>query len=179
MVNGERSGVNGLSQAAIGRAMDLSPAAVTKLKKLGMPVHSVEAALAWRTQRQNIAQRNPIPAPLLLAAPPAPAAAPTSVIHMPRSEPPATNDESQDQARTRREIAEANLAELKLAELRGALVRRETMEREVGTMAARLKDSVLQIKARLAPLLAAEGDVLKVSAMLDAELRAALDKGAA
>jgi hypothetical protein len=36
------------SQAAIGRALGISPASVTKCKGMGMPVHSVEAARAWR-----------------------------------------------------------------------------------------------------------------------------------
>ncbi len=41
------------SQAAIGRALGISPASVTKCKGMGMPVHSVEAARAWR--EHNIA----------------------------------------------------------------------------------------------------------------------------
>lgn len=45
MVNSKQSKP---SQAAIGRALGLSPASMTKCKKLGMPVHSVEAARAWR-----------------------------------------------------------------------------------------------------------------------------------
>lgn len=45
MVNSEHSTP---SQAAIGRALDLSPASMTKCKGMGMPVHSVEAARAWR-----------------------------------------------------------------------------------------------------------------------------------
>lgn len=40
------------SQAAIGRALGLSPASVSKLKGMGMPINSVEAAHAWR--RDNI-----------------------------------------------------------------------------------------------------------------------------
>jgi hypothetical protein len=36
------------SQAAIGRALGLSPASMTKYKKMGMPVGSIEAAYAWR-----------------------------------------------------------------------------------------------------------------------------------
>ena len=58
MVNAD----NPPSQAAIGRALGLSPAAMTKLKKQGMPVDSVEAAQAWRVERQNVAQRKPVPA---------------------------------------------------------------------------------------------------------------------
>ena len=43
-----------LSQNAIGRALGLSSASMTKCKKMGMPVHSgVEAARAWR--ERNIA----------------------------------------------------------------------------------------------------------------------------
>ena len=41
------------SQAAIGRALGLSPASMTKCKHLGMPVHSLEAARTWR--EHNIA----------------------------------------------------------------------------------------------------------------------------
>ncbi|MDP2680317.1 MAG: hypothetical protein Q8O85_16575 [Rhodoferax sp.] len=40
------------SQAAIGRALGLSPASMSKLKGMGMPIDSVEAARAWR--RDNI-----------------------------------------------------------------------------------------------------------------------------
>jgi hypothetical protein len=50
MVNSKQST---LSQAAIGRALGLSSASVTKCKKMGMPVHDVEAARTWR--ENNIA----------------------------------------------------------------------------------------------------------------------------
>ncbi len=172
MVNGERLTVNGLSQAALGRALNLSGAAITKLKKQGMPVDTVEAAQGWRQTRQNLAQRKP--APVFLR--------PTSA-QAPQEPRPAFAEESNfleshDEARTRREIAEADLAELKLRELRGELIRRDVMERVVGARAAVLRESVLQVKSRLTPLLAAESDAAKVAAMLDAELRAALQQGA-
>ena len=57
------SGKGGVSQAFIARSLGLSGAAITKLKKQGMPVDSVEAALAWREQRLNIAARKPTPGP--------------------------------------------------------------------------------------------------------------------
>jgi hypothetical protein len=41
------------SQNAIGRALGLSSASMTKCKKMGMPVHSVDAARTWR--ENNIA----------------------------------------------------------------------------------------------------------------------------
>jgi hypothetical protein len=79
--------------------------------------------------------------------------------------------------RARRERADALAAEHALAELRGELLRREVMERVVGELASRTKEAVLQIKGRIAPLLAAETDVLKITAMLDAEFRSALRRG--
>lgn len=177
MVNGEDVPMTSasMSQAAIGRAMNLSPAAMTKLKKQGMPVNSLEAALAWRLARQNIAQRKPLPSQVIAHRQ---SVVPAATSASSGSDETEVAGESHDEARTRREIAEADLAELKLRELRGELIRRDIMERIVGERAAATRESVLQIKARLAPLLAAESDVAKVTALLDAELRAALDKAA-
>jgi hypothetical protein len=42
------------SQAAIGRALGLSPASMTKYKQMGMPVDSVEAASTWRLRHVKI-----------------------------------------------------------------------------------------------------------------------------
>lgn len=44
------------TQAALGRALGLSPAAVSKLRAQGMPTHSEEAARAWRRQHLNPAR---------------------------------------------------------------------------------------------------------------------------
>ena len=174
MVNGEVSPVNGgLSQAAIGRAMNLSPAAMTKLKKQGMPVHSVEAALAWRTARQNIAQRKPIPAPLRAMVQPGPPAA-QQMAPPAQDPPPQTNDESQDQARTRREIAEANLAELKLAELRGDLVRLVDVQAEYTKLLVTVREVFLQLPPRLVPLLVAEPTPAAMDQVLRVEIGTAL-----
>ena len=165
MVNSEGSRVNGLSQAAIGRALDLSPAAMTKLKKQGMPVDSVESALRWRTERQNIAQRKPLPDALRAA----PAAPPPPVDDFRQAD-----DESHDQARTRREIAEANLAELKLLELRGELVRAAAVRAALSKRAAALRESFLQLPARVVPLLAADPAAASMDRVLRAEIVAAL-----
>ena len=165
MVNSERQPpVNGLSQAAIGRAMNLSPAAMTKLKKQGMPVDSVESALAWRLARQNIAQRKPLPPSLLPPAPPAPA----------RADPVHTNDETQDQARTRREIAEANLAELKLRELRGELVRVAEVKARNSRLLVSLRETFMQFPARVVPMLVATPDAAAMDRVLRDEIATAL-----
>lgn len=56
------------NQADIARALDISPATVTKCKHMGMPVDSVPAARAWRTANiaptmHNYYKRNTAPGP--------------------------------------------------------------------------------------------------------------------
>jgi len=166
MVNGDPP-VNGLSQAAIGRAMDLSPAAVTKLKKQGMPVDSVESAMAWRQARQNIAQRKPLPPALRGLEVPPPSSEPSGP-------PQHTHDETQDQARTRREIAEANLAELKLRELRGELVRVADVRADHSRLLVSLRETFMQFPARVVPMLVAAADPAAMDRVLRDEISTAL-----
>ena len=102
-----------LSQNAIGRALNLSSSGMVKLKKQGCPMDSVESVRAWRQKRQNIAARKPEPEQDR-----------PQVIRAIEVKPDGSEiDESQDEARTRREIAEANLAEMKESEQRGDLIR--------------------------------------------------------
>ena len=49
------------SQNAIGRALGLSSPAMTKMKKQGCPMTSIEAVRAWREKHLNIAMRKPEP----------------------------------------------------------------------------------------------------------------------
>lgn len=151
MVNGEAVGVNGPSQAAIGRALNLSPAAITKLKQQGMPVDSAEAAQRWRQEHQNVAQRKPAP-PSVAPAPSRPPPAPAPAPQAPPDE--YLHGESHDAARTRREIAEADLAELKLRELRGELVRLADVRGQYARLLASIREAFLQMPARVVPLLA-------------------------
>ncbi len=52
---------NELSQTDLAKALGLAKSRITAMKKEGMPVHSIEAAHAWRKARQNIARRKPVP----------------------------------------------------------------------------------------------------------------------
>jgi hypothetical protein len=144
------------SQAAIGRALGLSPAAITKLKHQGMPVSSIEAAQAWRVERQNVAARKPLP-PQAQVLPPI-----STRDHGGNDDDPAgLLEEDRDSARTRREIAEANLAELREAEARGELIRVDAIRSALAGMIASTRDSLLQIPARVAPVLAVETDAAR------------------
>ena len=78
-------------------------------------------------------------------------------------------------ARTRREIAEANLAEMREAEERGDLIRVSAVKGTLATVFATTRDALLQIPARLAPLLAADSDPANVQNTLHAEIHQALN----
>ena len=89
-------------------------------------------------------------------------------------------DDSEDAAdgywksRARRELAEADMAELKLAEQRGLLVRAADIRAAQSRRLAALREALLQLPARLAPVLAAEADAGKVHEQLQAELHQVL-----
>jgi hypothetical protein len=59
------------SQAAIGRALGLSPASMTKLKAMGMPTDSVETAKAWRENNIRLTVHAPVPRRDSVQLPPA------------------------------------------------------------------------------------------------------------
>lgn len=183
-----------LSQAALGRALGLSGAAVTKLKKLGMPVGSVEAAQAWREARQNVAQRKPlpdaVPASVRQPWPPFddsrnPFAQPPLGPVMQNGRPvfgasppddfPPDGLEDRDGARTRREIAEANMAEIAEQKLRREVILVAAIKRQMATDFATTRDALLQIPARMGPVLAAKGDAAEVQTILHEEIHKVLE----
>lgn len=129
-----------------------------------MPVDSVESARAWRKARQNIAARKAEPVetktPVIRA----------NEVNGDGSE----LGESQDDARTRREIAEANLAEMKESEQRGELIRVEAVKSALAHAYSSTRDALLQIPARMAPLLAADAEPASVQNSLYSEIHQAL-----
>lgn len=149
-----------ISQTALGDALGLSKQSISKLKAQGMPVDSVEAAQAWRDARQSVAMRKPAPDD---------------------QEPPPPRDtdglpEDFQAARTRREIAEATMAEMRKAELEGKLIRVDAIRSAWASRISSLRDSLMQLPNRLAPVLAAEVSIERVSDMLDEAIRQALEE---
>lgn len=151
-----------LSRAAIADGLGCDPALVTRYRRRGMPMDSVDAALAWK--RMHVRPR--------IGGDQAGGSAP----HGPPT--PPANDEPDSggywASRARREQAEADLAELKLAEQRGELVRTADVRASHARRLASLRESLLQIPPRLAAVLAAEADQAKVHDALAAEIHAAL-----
>lgn len=168
-----------ITQAALGRALDLSKQSISKLKKQGMPVDSIQAAQAWREARQNVAARKPSPvrAAPQAAAPAPDVARPAFISAMPPLDQPDWGnepDEDRDRARTRREIADANKAEMEEAKMRREQIRVQAVETMLATDFATTRDALMQIPARLAPLFAADSDPVSIQNTLEAEIHQAL-----
>lgn len=77
-------------------------------------------------------------------------------------------------AKTLREAAEAQIARLKLAEMQGDVIRIAAVQTQLATVFATVRDALLQIPARMAPVLAAETDPVAVHNVLHAEIHQAL-----
>lgn len=152
------------TQNALAAALGISPGRVTHCKARGMPVYSVEAARAWRLQ--NVAP----------VAPPMSAA--TTAAQGERGNDVAEGDPPPDDtywvSRARREKAEASMAEMKERELTGDLIRARAVRAALAAKLSSMRDALLQLSARLAPVLAAETDLAKVRQMLDDEIYQAL-----
>jgi hypothetical protein len=154
-----------LRQRDLADALGVSPSLVTRLKARGMPVHSVEAAVAWRdvnlSWRRSKGVRLDTAAAQMHTDPPSQVAVPLTG---------ATVWEN----RARREAAEADLAEIRLAELRASLVKVDDVRSSYARRVLALRDSLLQLSARLAPVVTAESDQARCQALIDAELRQVL-----
>ena len=175
-------------------ALGISGAMVTKLAKRGMPVDDLDKAVRWR-QRHLEWQRSkgvradtvaPDAGPASQRAavstaavdgvlPAGVAAAPQAkiVAHQVAAD-GAELPEEYNQARTRREIAEANLAEMKESEQRGVTIRLDVIEATLAIALATAREALLQIPARMAPLLAAEADPASVQTLLHSEIHQVL-----
>ena len=81
---------------------------------------------------------------------------------------------SYEEARRRRELAEASIAEMKQAELAGDLIRTDAVRAAWVGKITSTRDALLQIPARLAPQLAAESDLVAVTGLLELEIRQVL-----
>jgi phage terminase Nu1 subunit (DNA packaging protein) len=145
------------SQNAIAQALGISKSQCSDLVKRGMPIDSVDAAQAWRESNLDPARRKGGP-----RASQQPAAQPSE------------RPESFDEARTRDKVAEANLREMAAAKRRGELIEVAAVRAVLAQDYATTRDALLQIPARMGPLLAAEGDPAQVQNLLHAEIHQAL-----
>lgn len=164
------------SQNAIGRALGLSSAGMVKLKKQGCPVDSVESARAWREANQNIAARKPEPKTDASGYASQQRAESIEIIRANEVKFDGSEmDEAHAEARTRREIAEANIAEIKEAELSGRYIEKSAVDRAVFEAARGLRDGMTNCSRRLAAEVATLTTPTECEEVIAKELRHLLD----
>lgn len=168
-----------MNQKDLAAGLGLDESVISRYKRKGMPTDSVEAARQWK--EANIKQRARAGDRLHGHAAPVAQDVPSQVqppvAYVPKTFPPlpgVAGDEDFQAARTRREIAEANLAELKEAEQQGKVIQVEAVRAAWARRLAGTRDAILQIPVRVAPILAAETSIEQVSILLETELRQAL-----
>lgn len=141
---------------------------ITALKAQGMPVDSIEAAVAWRNARHNVANDR--------ASGKLPDSKPTQPVKPP-SQPPASGQTVEDEmldfnrSRALREYEQAHLARLTRLEREGELVERAAVVAAMAKQIVVVREALLQIPARLAPTLAHEVDVARIQTAIDREIR--------
>lgn len=136
------------TQQEIADHLGLKQAQVSRLAARGMPTSSLAEAAEWR--KANVRAR---------------------VRSGKKSGPAATPAPDPYQlARTSREVSEARRSAIAALKEEGALVSRETVRAEIGRRLSGLRESLLQMPARLQSVLAAETDEAKVHDILQDEV---------
>jgi hypothetical protein len=82
------------------------------------------------------------------------------------------------QAQAQERAFNAKMAELEYRKMAGELVPIDEVRGEVARLATALRESIMQLPARLGPVVAAESDAAKCIAAIEAELRQALRQSA-
>lgn len=158
-----------LRAADVARHLNADHSLVARWVRRGMPLTCLDDALAWHAA--SIRTRNR-PASRAADPPPAPAAdAPVS----------STAAMTRDllAARLLREQSDARTAQLRLAEVEGRLIDRDAVGRALAGHITGARDALLNLGARLAPVLATETDPAVVLRLLRAEHHRALEMLAA
>jgi hypothetical protein len=162
MTQAEYAKHRGVSAVAVHKAV-----AAGRISTIDGKIDPAVASIQWAA---NTRARAPTKRPESPTQPPASESAP------PAADDPAPGVKADDywDARSRRETAEAAIAEMKEAEMRGTLIRADAARAAWATKVTAARDALLQIPSRLAPVLAAEADMERVTELLEGELRAAL-----
>jgi phage terminase Nu1 subunit (DNA packaging protein) len=162
-------------------ALGISAAMVTKLARRGMPTDTPERAERWRRRHLEPGRVKGVradtrpggPAPEL-ATPGAALAGADAIEGQNQAESAGHQGEAPPAdflaSRARREAAEAAMAEMRLAEQRGELIRADAVRHALAPVFTQTRDSLMQLPARMAQQLAAEGDPKAVQDLLGREI---------
>lgn len=180
------SKVNLLSQAEYAKHRGVSEAAVSKAIKANRitlqadgKVDPVAADAQWAQNSRVRASAGKPPGSAASAA--AGSAAPAEQLALVPADPGAAQaveskpgESGYWASRTRREQAEAEMAEMKLAEQQGELIRVAAVRTALAGVLSSTRDSLMQMPARLSPVLAAETDPARVHDALQEEINKCL-----
>lgn len=163
------------TQAELARSLNVSRQAVNDLVRRGILRLDDDGMLDLETARAALLD-HVRPSGKTTAALAAQGLMPSATEATPPAAP--TDDDglptSYHVARTLRESEEAHMARLKRRTMEQELIRVDAVEAVWGAALASVREHLLQLRARLAPLLAAETDVFAIEQMLDAEHAQAL-----
>jgi hypothetical protein len=157
-------------QREIAEALGLSPGRISQLRADGMPTTSIEAARDWYRRRVDQVRSFGARRGAGLAGSAPGSAAPA----LPEDAAGGETEVSYEEARRRREVADAYRAELRLAEEAGKLVRRDAVNRMLFTASRVMRDQLLALAPRLAATVAPITDAKAIELRLDEEIRVAL-----
>lgn len=157
----------------VAEALGISPGRVSQLRKEGMPVDSIASASAWYRRRVDQGRSFGAKRGARMASSQAEEVAPAKGAGQ-GAEDGHRESVSYEEARRRREVAEATTAELRLAELAGELVRREAINRLLFTAGRVMRDQMLAIAPRLSASLAPMVDPKAIEMRIADEVRVAL-----
>lgn len=166
-----------VKKAELARDLGVSRQAIGELVTRGIIEQGADGLIDVELARHALANRvRPSAKTATTLLHPAPAAGPAS------GDDPATKDgvttgastPSYHVAKTLREVAEARMAQLELAKMTGDLVPIADIRAKYARLASGLREALLQIPARLAPVVAAEADMARCHDILQAELHQVL-----
>ncbi len=161
------------TKASLARLLGVSRQAIGDLVKRGILSEDRDGLIDVELAKLALANRvrpSSKTAQALNTGSPSPAA-PASAAESPDEDAAVT---SYHVAKTMNEAAQARMNQLKLREMQREVIRIDAVERAWGTALAAAREHLLQLRARLAPLLAAEADPFAIDQMLDAEISQAL-----
>ena len=164
-----------LTESSLARLLDVSRQAVHDLVKRGIiskdAAGLIDVAQAQAALANSVHPSSKTAAALQSTAPP-PGTSPAATT------PPENGQNvevtSYHVAKTLREAAEAQMARLKLAEMQGDVIRIAAVQTQFATVFVTVREALVQIPARMAPVLAAETDPVAVHNVLHAEIHQAL-----
>lgn len=170
MASNPLTNIQRLTESGLARQLGVSRQAVHELVKRGVLSKDKDGLIDFELAKHALMNRVR-PSGKTAASLQEPATPAATQTPEPSTEPEIT---SYHVAKTLREAAEAQIARIKLSEMQGDVIRVDAIRSALAGMIASTRDSLLQIPARVAPVLAVETDAARVHDLIQSEIHQAL-----